>query len=368
MTRKNDSMLEDFFNSISPEYSFDETRIPEEPDYSQDHYWAALPTISSVADLFPKELGKEDIQKEVDCFFIHPTGFFLKDWNFNISKETSTFQRTELMLATQASIFNEVSNIYAPEYRQATFAAIATNLEQNSINSLELAYQDVKNSFSYYVENLAEDRPFILSSHSQGSLHAQRLLSEECFKTYFDKNLIVAYLIGYPLEQDYLDYHNYKISSSENQIKAVIQFQSVGEGIKRERLKYWMYDGSGYSLQSIKKLATTNPISWDSSLDWHKSEFDSLVMPKISGTSVLMDYYRAESNESYIKEIWLPSDQEFSARISDDGYLEAKGSTIDRILGKVIGWDKDLHVWDYQIFWNHIRKNVKKRVDTFLGK
>ena len=193
-------------------------------------------------------------------------------------------------------------------------------------------------------------------------------MSEECFKTYFDKNLIVAYLIGYPLEQDYLDYHNYKISSSEDQIKAVIQFQSVGEGVKRERLKYWMYDGSGYSLQSIKKLATTNPISWDSSLDWHKSEFDSLVMPKISGTSVLMDYYRAESNESYIKEIWLPSDQEFSARISDDGYLEAKGSTIDRILGKVIGWDKDLHVWDYQIFWNHIRKNVKKRVDTFLGK
>ena len=45
MTRKNDSMLEDFFNSISPEYSFDETRIPEEPDYSQDHYWAALQTI-----------------------------------------------------------------------------------------------------------------------------------------------------------------------------------------------------------------------------------------------------------------------------------------------------------------------------------
>ena len=53
MTRKNDSMLEDFFNSISPEYSFDETRIPEEPDYSQDHYWAALPTINSVANLFP---------------------------------------------------------------------------------------------------------------------------------------------------------------------------------------------------------------------------------------------------------------------------------------------------------------------------
>ena len=35
---------------------------------------------------------------------------------------------------------------------------------------------------------------------------------------------------------------------------------------------------------------------------------------------------------------------------------------------KDIGWNKDLHIWDYQIFWNHIRKNVKKRINTFLGK
>jgi len=361
-------MMEDFFSSITPKYNFGDRRLPKEPDYSQDDYWAALPTLPSVAELFPKELKKESKEKEVDCFFIHPTGFFLEDWNFAISKDTSTFQRTELMLATQASIFNETANIYAPEYRQATFAAIATNLEQNSVSSLELAYQDVKNSFSYYIDNFANNRPLILASHSQGSLHAQRLLSEECFKSYFDRNLIVAYLIGYPLEENYLDFQNYKISSSEDQIKAVIQFQTVGEGAKREKLKYWMYDGSGYSLQSIKKLATTNPISWDSSLGWHKSEFDSLVMPKISGVSVLMDYHRAESNESSIKDIWLPSNQNFSAKISDDGYLETNGPTIDRILGKVIGWDKDLHVWDYQIFWNHIRKNVKKRVDAFLGK
>ena len=113
--------------------------------------------------------------------------------------------------------------------------------------------------------------------------------------------------------------------------------QDSGVAAKREKLKYWMYDGSGYSLQPIKKLATTNPISWDSSLDWHKSEFDSLVMPKISGVSVLMDYHRAESNESSIKDIWLPSNQNFSAKISDDGYLETNGPTIDRILGKVIG-------------------------------
>ena len=88
----------------------------------------------------------EDVQKEVDCFFIHPTGFFLKDWNFDMSKDSSTFQRTELMLATQASVFSKITNIYAPVYRQATFAAISTNQKNNSALSLELAYQDVKKS------------------------------------------------------------------------------------------------------------------------------------------------------------------------------------------------------------------------------
>ena len=368
MSKESDSMLEDFFNSITPEYNFDIKEIPQDPDYSNDDYWATLPSFSSVAELLPKELNEENNKNEVDCFFVHPTGFFLKEWNFNISKDSSTFQRTELMLATQASAFSKIANIYAPEYRQATFSAISTNQKNNSSFSLELAYQDVKKSLLYYIENLATNKPLILASHSQGSLHAQRLLSEECFQSYFKSNLIAAYLIGYPLEQDYIDYLGYGISLSEEQIKPIIQFQTIGQGGKRQRLKFWMYDGEGYSLKPIKKLATTNPISWNDSSNWHKSEFDSLVMPKISGPSILIDYFREESNSSYIKELWMPKNQEFSARLGIDGHIEVRGATIDRILTKDIGWNKDLHIWDYQIFWNHIRKNVKKRINTFLGK
>ena len=44
------------------------------------------------------------------------------------------------MLATQASVFNKECDIYAPEYRQATFAAIAQDLGANSSQALEVAY------------------------------------------------------------------------------------------------------------------------------------------------------------------------------------------------------------------------------------
>ena len=38
-----------------------------------------------------------------------------------MNKNKSTFERTEIMLGNQASAFNESCNIYAPEYRQATY-------------------------------------------------------------------------------------------------------------------------------------------------------------------------------------------------------------------------------------------------------
>ena len=63
------------------------------------------------------------------------------------------------MLATQASAFNGISNIYAPQYRQATFAAISTNQHESSINSLEIAYSDVKNAFEYFLFEINKNKP-----------------------------------------------------------------------------------------------------------------------------------------------------------------------------------------------------------------
>ena len=136
MTEETNSLVEGFFKSITPDYAFGEKCSPDAPDYSKEQNWAALPGTNSKAELTPASLEISNVSKEINCFFVHPTGFFLKDWNFDLKKETATYQRTELMLATQASAFNGISNIYAPQYRQATFAAISTNQYESSINSL----------------------------------------------------------------------------------------------------------------------------------------------------------------------------------------------------------------------------------------
>ena len=366
MAEETSRLVNDFFKSITPDYAFGEQCSPDAPDYSLEQNWAALPGKNSKAEFTPSTLKNIEVSSEVNCFFVHPTGFFLKDWNFDLNKETATYQRTELMLATQASAFNGICQIYAPQYRQATFAAISTNQHESSINSLELAYSDIKRAFEYFLFEINRNKPFILASHSQGSLHSQRLLTE--FATYLKKYMIAAYLIGYPLEQDYLSSAGFSKPTNASEPQVVIQFQTVGESGKRPRLKFWLTEGDSYKLKEPGALASANPISWQQDNLWYSSDTESLLMPKISGENVFLDYLAEGKTNGKIKELWFPNDQEISAKLSSDGLLEAKGSSIDRILKRDISAMKDLHIWDYQIFGSHIRKNAKKRTQSFLGK
>jgi len=358
---KSSPLLNEFLASITPKKLFSIESIPCAPDYSNHESWAALPGKKSVALLHPSEEKNND-NKYVDCFFVHPTGFFLRDWNFDLNINSATSQRTDLMLATQASVFNQECNIYAPEYRQATFAAISQDLGANSSQALEVAYSDIKKAFTYFLENYSNGKSFFLASHSQGSLHAQRLLSEPEFKNFFSKKLISAYLIGYPLEQEYLKNLAALVSNRFLEEGVVVQFQTVGENVQRSRLKFWMFDGNNYSLQKINCLATINPITFSNSNEWAKNEINSLLMPKISGISPLFDYGAVNKNNSYVREINFADDQNFYARVSKSGYLETKGPTIDKILKHDFLGEKDLHIWDYQIFWNHLRLDVKNKV------
>ena len=60
----------------------------------------------------------------------------------------------------------------------------------NSKQALDLAYLDVKTAFEYFLTHYHKGEPIILVGHSQGSLHAARLLKE-----FFDgKSQLYEYL------------------------------------------------------------------------------------------------------------------------------------------------------------------------------
>jgi len=64
-----------FSSCLTPGKSFEKGKVSPPPDYSQEKYWAALPTKKDSADAVPYSSGLIDGQAnaKVDVFFIYPT-------------------------------------------------------------------------------------------------------------------------------------------------------------------------------------------------------------------------------------------------------------------------------------------------------
>lgn len=182
---------------------FDQSPTPPKPDYKKQEHWASLPTKHDATDSIPKKSNLKDLQAtaQADVFFIYPT-IFTKEpinqfsWNADVNDAVLNTQIQLSTILNQASIFNGVGRVYSPYYRQAHLYAFYTPKKMDGVNALNLAYEDVKTAFEYYLKNYNQGRPIIIASHSQGSYHGERLL-----KDYFDgkelqKQLVAAYLIG----------------------------------------------------------------------------------------------------------------------------------------------------------------------------
>ena len=190
-----------FLDQVTPLENFDDEIPPEAPNYADLVYWAATPDQEAQQFFIPDDSFKVNKKgNPVDVFYIHPTGFYEKKWNSNMDRKRSAFERTEIMLGNQASVFNESCNIYAPEYRQATYFSFFDK-NKNGIKALDLAYSDIENAFDYFIEHFNDDKPFIIAGHSQGALHTHRLIKQRIENSSLQKRFICAYAIGYMIPE-----------------------------------------------------------------------------------------------------------------------------------------------------------------------
>jgi len=182
------------------------------PDYSDLYLWAAHPFKIDPADSVPKPLRiNHSIDSSVDVFFIHPTTYTDNQLPYGYN---APFNNNDLNAKTdyttilfQASAFNAAGRIFAPRYRQANLEAYFPKNASDSIAAIaafELAYNDVKATFSFYLNNLNKGKPIIIAAHSQGTTHGKRLLKEFFDNKPLQNKLVAAYLIGIPVaEKDY---------------------------------------------------------------------------------------------------------------------------------------------------------------------
>lgn len=132
---------------------------------------------------------------------MHPTSYIGPLWNAPIDDPRLNADTDRVATRIQASAFNACCAVYAPRYRQANGTAF-THPTEDSRRALDVAYGDVREAFHRFLGRRDAARPFLLASHSQGSVLAYRLLREEIAPTALRERLLAAWLIGAPLTEE----------------------------------------------------------------------------------------------------------------------------------------------------------------------
>ena len=302
-------------------------------DYSQEKYWAALPTKEDPSDLVPDGLPIPK-QTEVDVFFLYPTSFLSRKdrekWNASLDNKKVNHHTDQTSIKYQASVFNQVGQVFAPRYRQAHIHAYYSRDKERALRAFDLAYQDVRDAFQYYLTYFNNGRPIIIAGHSQGTTHGMRLVKEFFDGTPLQERLVVAYLAGIPVPQGYFE-HLIPCNSPED-IGCVNSWRTFKYGYEPRYLA------------NEKPMIVTNPISWKTDTTYiPKTNNKGAVLRKFDGGGLT----GITDAQIYKNILWVHK---------------------PKFPGSFLYRSNNFHIADYNFFYFDIRHNALLRKDRFLNK
>jgi hypothetical protein len=306
---------------------------PEAPDYASLKNWAAHPAKYDLSDSLPAPYRPLKTDTSVDVFFLYPTSYLdaskinearLNEaneryrWNADVKDETLNAYTDRTSMLNQASAFN-ACRVFAPRYRQAHIRSfyIADTI---SAIFFDIAYADIKSAFQYYLQYENNGRPFIIAAHSQGTLHASRLLKEFVDGKPLQNQLVAAYLLGLPVMENYF-----------SQIPPCDKPGASGCFVS------WRTFKKGYEPENVAnesfKAVVVNPLTWTLDDDW--------VTRKANKGTVLYKFNK-------------PKPYNVGAGIHGNILWSSK----PRFFGNIFFTRKNYHIGDINLFWKNIRENV----------
>ncbi|MEO5650064.1 MAG: DUF3089 domain-containing protein [Ginsengibacter sp.] len=304
------------------------------PDYTNLNYWAAHPFKQDPSDNVPQQLQAQPKDSLADVFFIYPTSYTdmkpTEAWNAYIDDEALNKKTDNGSILYQASVFNKYCRVFAPRYRQANLRAFFSKDKEAVDAALDTAYADVKKAFEYYLQKYNQGRPVIIASHSQGTLHAGKLLKEFFEGKPLQKKLVCAYLIGLPVFSNY--FSELKPCRDSTATGCFISWRTFKEGytapfVEKEKLKAYVI----------------NPLTWT---------MDTFLAPAyLNKGGVLRNFDKVIPGLVY-------------AQIHENVLWVNK----PHFFGSIFLKTKNYHIADYNLFYENIRENVGTRIKAFLNK
>lgn len=318
---------------IAPAGEFSEEKAASAPDYSKSYFWAALPTKQDEADKTPKGVKDEQANAKVDVFFLHPTIYTGEkgdnQWNGPVNDPALNKRIDESTIRFQASVFNGVGKVYAPRYRQAHIDAYYIQDQKTAKAVFDLAYEDLKNAFQYYLDNYNNGRPIIIASHSQGTTHSRRLVKDFFDGTPLQKQFVAGYLVGIPVLKN--EFEHIPVCQSPSETGCFVSWRTFETG----------FSPSAYTSPDI---AVTNPLSWTTD--------DKMVNKSANKGAVLRKFNKLHTNLASAK------------IVPDKGIL---WTDKPKFFGSFLLKTQNYHIADFNFYYMNVRENAKERAASYLA-
>ena len=314
-------------------------------DYREPRMWLARPDLpGNPARWTPAGYRPRATPGGAAVFFVHPTSFLSRaHWNAPLD-DAEANARAALFLRGQASAFNEVGEVWAPRYRQATFGAFLTS-EADAERALDAAYRDVAAAFDAFLAAVPKDRPIILAGHSQGARHLTALLRDRvATDPVLARRIVAAYVVGWPVSiATDLPRLGLPACAREDQRGCILSWQSFAEPADPSLVLDTYYRTTGFDGRERRgtPMLCTNPI-----------------------TGLPGGAAPASANRGTL----FPNEGMSDARI-EAGRVGARcdGRGILLIgqppqVGPYTLPGNNYHVYDYSLFWSNVRADAARRM------
>lgn len=282
------------------------------------------------------------VSKEVDVFYVYPT---VSSSNTGAMDITNDGERdlVQGIFQSQASVFESSANIFAPYYRQMSTGVDMTGVTlATDTKEFKQGAVDVEDAFEYYIQNLNNNRPFIIAGHSQGSMALIELI-----KTRFGDDaelrarLVAAYLIGYTITDADLSAAGLTFAKNATDVGVVISYNTQSTEPTE-------------SPMLLPGAHCINPLNWRTDNQFADS------------TQNLGALFFNDETGAFIREV----SNYCGAQINtENGALMTHIPAEDTETLEFGPFAQGVyHRYDYAFWYRNLQQNVQDRIDAYLAK
>ncbi|QYZ78894.1 DUF3089 domain-containing protein [Methanofollis formosanus] len=308
--------------------------VPDAPDYADPESWLSLPAHFTTEN------------QPVDVFWVYPTVLSDESTYLMDIRDPRLREKAEWTIVEQASIFDGQANIYAPYYRQNN-VKINPLMLTDARPIFDLGQRDIVAAFAYFMEHFNKgERPIILAAHSQGSVRVVELSKDGELLTGDPaalEKLVAAYVIGYSITPADLEKNPLiKVGTSATETGCFITYNTVSDEEGKETEAPTVIPGT----------FVVNPLTWRT---------DTAFAPASANLGAA--FFRHEDPEHPVRHPHFAA-----AQVKGNALVVTDVSHPEELPATSVTFPPGVyHMYDYAIFYENLRENVKDRIRSYFS-